>query len=278
MGIPVTANEAAIVGLKEVGHIVLPSGKFGPQSKRNAYGYSYADKSKPKERRYVSTNWIYPHGNTNASEIAVDIYRPCYPKIGVEAYGIELQLYEGDDNQRYVIVNMTDEIRKDHMKEAINLMLEIYKECYVYDGVISVDKTIKKQRCSWKMLPQGEMPSRHVKKQLKAMNQNSDTYDIARLNYIEEYNTATCVEGINGFKGYYAYLFEKHCVLECAFYGNATYIIPKDNWEVMSQKTKKELIDEKVLIAKLEHNQNWKRNIAGVFKKLGIINENREGN
>jgi hypothetical protein len=30
LGIPVTANEAAIVGLKEVGHIVLPSGKFGP--------------------------------------------------------------------------------------------------------------------------------------------------------------------------------------------------------------------------------------------------------
>lgn len=56
LGIPVTANEAAIVGLKEVGHIVLPSGKFGPQSKRNAYGYSYTDKSKPKERRYVSTN------------------------------------------------------------------------------------------------------------------------------------------------------------------------------------------------------------------------------
>ena len=25
LGIPVTANEAAIVGLKEVGHIVLPS-------------------------------------------------------------------------------------------------------------------------------------------------------------------------------------------------------------------------------------------------------------
>ena len=25
----------------------------------------------------------------------------------------------------------------------------------------------------------------------------------------------------------YAYLFEKHCVLECAIYGNATYIIPK---------------------------------------------------
>lgn len=26
----------------------------------------------------------------------------------------EQKKYEGDDNQRYVIVNMTDEIRKDH--------------------------------------------------------------------------------------------------------------------------------------------------------------------
>ena len=109
------------------------------------------------------------------------------------------------------------------------------------------------------------------------MNKKTDTYDIARLNYIEEYNVATCVEGINGFKGYYAYLFDKYCVLECAIYGNATYIIPKANWEVMSQKTKKELTDEKVLIAKLDHNQNWKRNIAGVFKKIGIINGNGGG-
>ena len=79
-------------------------------------------------------------------------------------------------------------------------------------------------------------------------------------------------------KGYYAYFFDKYCVLECAIYGNATYIIPKDNWEVMSQKTKKELTDEKVLIAKLDHRRDWKTNIASVFKKLEIIKENREGN
>ena len=52
-----------------------------------------------------------------------------------ESDEIELQLYEGADNQRYVIVNMTDEIRKDHMKEAINLMLEIYGICYIYDNI-----------------------------------------------------------------------------------------------------------------------------------------------
>ena len=125
LGIPVMDNEAEIVGLKEDGDIVLPSGTFGPQSRKNAYGYSYADKTKSKERRYVFTNWVYPFGNTNASMVAADIYKECYPKIEVEAYGIELQLYEDESKQQFVIVNMTDDVRKKYMKEAINLMLEI---------------------------------------------------------------------------------------------------------------------------------------------------------
>lgn len=270
LGIPVMGNEAEIAGLMEVGDIVLPSGTFGPQSRKNAYGYTYADKTKPKERRYVSTNWVYPFGNTNASMVAADIYRECYPKIEVEAYGIELQLYEDENKQQFVIVNMTDEIRKKYMKEAINLMLEIYGKCYVYDGVIRVEKTIKRKRCNWEILPPGEMPSRHVEKQLKSMNQKTDTYDIARLNYMEMYNATTRVEGINGFRGYYAYLYENYCVLESAFYGNATYIILKDNWEEMSQKTKKELIDEKQLIGKIDHTEKWKQNVAVMFKELGI--------
>ena len=32
------------------------------------------------------------------------------------------------------------------------------------------------------------------------MNQKTDTYDIARLNYMEMYNATTMVEGVNGFK------------------------------------------------------------------------------
>lgn len=270
LGIPVIEDEAKKVGLTEVGDIVLPSGTFGSHSRKNAYGYEYADKTKPKERRYVSTHWGYPYGNTNASMVAVDIYRKCYPKIEVEAYGIELQLYEDESKQQFVIINMTDKIRKTYMKEAINLMLEIYGRCYVYDDVIQVEKTIKRKRCNWEILPPGELPSKHVKKQLESMNQRTDTFDIARLNYVEMYNATTSVEGINGFKGYYAYLFENYCVLESAFYGNATYIIPKDNWEEMSQKTKKELIDEKRLVGKIDHTQNWKKNVASMFNKLGI--------
>lgn len=270
IGIPVTDDEAEKVGLVKVGDIVLPSGMFGPQSRKNAYGYTYADKTKEKERRYITTNWVYPYGNADASKVAADIYRECYPKIEVEPYGIEMQLFANENNQQFVIINMTDEIRKQYMKEAINLLLEIYGICYVYNGVVGFENTIKRRRCNWEMLPPGEMPSRHVEKQLKAMHQSTDTYDIERLNYVETYNALEMVEGINGFKGYYAYLYENYCVLESAFYGNATYIIPKDNWEELSQRTKKELIDEKKLVGKIDHTEKWKKNIAGIFKNLGI--------
>lgn len=263
-------DEAEKVGLVKVGDIVLPSGMFGSQSRKNAYGYTYADKTKEKERRYITTNWVYPYGNTDASKVAADIYRKCYPKIEVEPYGIELQLFEDVNNQQFVIINMTDEIRKQYMKEAINLLLEIYGICYVYNGVIRFEKTIKRRRCNWVILPPGEMPSKHAEKQLKALNQSTDTYDIERLNYVETYNALEMVEGINGFRGYYAYLYENYCVLESAFYGNATYIIPKDNWEELSQRTKRELIDEKKLVGKTDHTDKWKKNIARIFKNLGI--------
>lgn len=274
LGIPVVGDEARRVGLNNVGDIVLPSWSLGTTCKKNVYGYSYADKTKPKERRYVSTGWGYPYGNTSASMVAFDIYKKCYPKIEVEAYGIELCLYENVDNQQFVIVDMTDEIREKYMKEAINLMLEIYGKCYVYDGVIRIEKTIKRKRCNWEMLTPGEMPSKHIEKQVESMNQNIKAYDIARLNFIEKYNATMVVEGINGFNGYYAYLYEKCCVLESAFYGNATYIIPKDNWEKLSQKTKKELIDEKQLIAKINHTEKWEKDIESMLKKMGVQKEN----
>lgn len=270
IGIPVTGDEAEKVCLAENGDIVLPSGTFGAQSRRNAYGYMYADKSKPKERRYVSTNWVYPFGNTNASMVPADIYRECYPKEIVQPYGIELQLFEDKNGQQFVIADLTDENREKYLKETINLFLEIYGVCYIFDGNIQIDNSIRRQRCNWEILPPGEMPSKHIKKQLVKRGEKTDTYSIFRLEYMEKFKTEKVVEGINGFNGYYAYVFENYCVLESAVYGNATYIIPKENWEILSQKTKKELFNEKKVVAKFDHTEKWQQNIKNIFKELGI--------
>lgn len=270
IGIPVIEDEHKRVGLTEKGDVVLPSGTFGAQSRKNAYGYAYADKSKPKEYRYVSTNWMHPFGNTNASMVTTDIYKECYPQKVIPPYGIELQLFENEDGKKFVIADLTDEIRKKYLKEAINIFLEIYGVCYIFDGVIQIDNSVKRQRCNWEILPHGQMPSRYIENQLRRCGERTDTYNIYRLKYIERYKPEKVVEGINGFKGYFAYVFENFCVLESAVYGNATYIIPKENWEILSQKSKRELFDEKKIIKKIDHKEKWKQSIASMFDALRI--------
>lgn len=265
IGVPVLDNEDELVGLSDVGDIVLPSGNFGNQCRKNAYGYKYADKTKPKENRIVSTNYIYPYGNTNASKKPVDIERKCYPLVEVSPYDIQLFLYKNSDT-KYVLVDITENIRVNYLKEAINLLLEIYGYCYIFSGEIRIDNTIVRKNCNWEILPPGELPSRHMTRQIDK-NQNVNDFDIFRLEYIEKHNPTTCVQGTKGFQGYYAYLFNSFCVLESAFYGNATYIIEIDNWEELSKKSKTELINTDKVIDKIIHRENWIYKITKYFSK-----------
>ena len=119
------------------------------------------------------------------------------------------------------------------------------------------------------------MPSKHLKMKLYNEGERTDTYSIYRLECIEKYGPKEVVEGINGFKGYYAYIYDEYCVLESALYGNATYIIPVENWEELSQKTKKELLDEGKVVDKIVHTSKWKQKIDERFKNLEITQVNQ---
>lgn len=172
--------------------------------------------------------------------------------------------------KHYIKVDLTKDVRKNHLKEAINLMLEIYGYCYIFDGDIQFDKTVKQRRCNWEILPPGKNPIDQVKRRLKETGVGTDTYEVYRLEQIGKYDYDEMVEGTNGFTGYYAYLFEKYCVFESAKYGNATYIVLRDDWEILSQKTKKVLFEEGKVENKIIHNSKWFQNITEVFKGYDI--------
>ena len=265
IGIPVKNGENSKVGLYETNDTVLPSAAFGSVSKKNANGFSYADKTKPKENRYISTNWVYPFGNTNADQVAVDIYRDCYPRIIVPPTNIEFTLFKNNNDELYIIACLTAKLRKDNLKEVINLFLEIFGFCYVFKDTIKITDEIKRKRCNWEILPPGEKPSIHLVNTLRQKGADTENFFVARLEKLETYNPNQIVEGINGFNGYYAYIFDKYCFLECAFYGNATYILPVDNWDILSQKTKQELIEKKEVIEKIVHRQEWFGKIENAF-------------
>ena len=268
IGIPVDADEAMLVGLHNVGESVLPSPDFGCVSRRNAHGYEYADKSRPKENRYVNTIWVQPFGNYYASSTLIDVYKPCYPTIIVPPTEIELVLYETTEKRQFVLADLTTDIRNNHLVDVVNLFLEIYGRCYIFDEEIDVKPIKNRRRCNWELLPPGENPSAHLVRQLEKQGAPHETFDVNRLYELERYDVEFVAEGINGFGGYYAYVFKKHCVLESAAYGNATYIIPKENWEILSQRTKQELLNENLVVAKIVHTSYWKYEIRKVIRKL----------
>lgn len=267
IGIPANDEKQALLGLKNIGDVVLPSGNFGNICYKNAYGEIITDKSQPKERRYVSTNWIHPYGNTYSPKVACDIYKYCWVKIQTDPTEIELSLSLGNDKKYYITAVLTSEIRKNNIKDAINIFLEIFGECYVFDDDICVENA-NRRKCNWELLPPGIKPSVHLSNMLRHNNQDADTFDVARLRCLDKYNVIEVVEGTNGFRGYYAYIFEKHCVLESAIYGNATYVIPRENWEVLSQKTKNELLAEDKVVAKIIHTEKWFYSIKRTIKEL----------
>ena len=267
IGIPVKNEEDCKVGLKRIGDTILPSASFGRTCDKNANGYSYTDNTQPKANRYVTTIWVQPWGNEYASPKAVDIYRDCYPKVEVPPTEIEFSLVNDKLGNKYIVANLTQDIRNNYIKETVNMFLEIFGFCNIYSDDLEIDTT-NRHRCNWEILPPGEKPSIHLQRQLQNEGKSIDTFDVDRLQTLEQYKVEQIVEGINGFNGYYAYVFSNICVLESAIYGNATYIIPKNNWEQLSQKTKKELLDSKQVIEKIIHTEKWNREIRQVLRRL----------
>lgn len=269
IGVSADENRKRLLGLKNIGDVVLPSGDFGSTCKKNAYGYSYTDKTQPKENRYITTNWIYPYGNRNASPIACNIFRECYPRVDVDPQCIEIILFENKEKNQYLIASLSPDMREKYLIETVNIFLEIFGQCCIYSDELDM-REIKRSRCNWEILPPGERPSKHMSRLHTQQGKDTNSFNISRLNEIEKYKYEEVVEGINGFKGYYAYIFKNCCVLESAMYGNATYIIPKEDWKRLSQKTKKELLDNNNVIEKIDHKEKWKNQICSSFKKLNI--------
>lgn len=265
IGIPADGEEMSTLGLVNFGDTVVPSPAFGKECEINAVGFDYVDTSKPKENRYVCTVWTYPFGNRYANKVPIDQYRDCYPRVHVAPNEIELTMTSDDDGNRFIVALLPSGYTETIILSAINMFIEIFGRCCVFKNKVSME--YKKKKVNWEILPPGEKPSEHFSKMLKEQGKEIDTFDVERLSTIEKYKPKIIAEGVNGFMGYYAYVFDNCCILESAIYGNATYIVPADNWEVSSQKTKKELFDEKCIMAKIIHTEHWEKNLRARMKE-----------
>ena len=250
----------------EEGLAIQPSTKFGITSRKNVDGYYVVEKSLPKEERFIRTiYWEWQLYNGDWQSDYKDIYKECYPKTYYEPFGIEMFLRKNKTGKEIIVTESSNDI---DIRNIINLYLEVFGYCEILDeNLNSLLTDIKYIRRNWEILPPDvkiEIKRTRAHKKEESERKRKD-YDQVRLDTLEEYNPIERNIGKNGFQGYYAYVFEKICVLESPVYGNATYIVDREGWEKSSMETKRELIGNKKFLKRIEHDSKWFNEIKKLF-------------
>jgi len=278
IGVPADVENIKKVGLdtKNGANSVLPSPLLGINSRRNADGEWRVDKNAPKEMRVIRTiewtwqQWV-PGGGTEEHSDWRDIVKECYPKRFISPHNVEVQLATCNKSSFLTseILVSNYEKEKPLIKNTINMYLEIFGFCYIYDEDYKFD-IHKIKHCQWEFLPPGDRiwAKGNLEKEAMTKNENSDKFFQHRLDTLHSYSPKEVYQGKNGFCGYFAFIFGDFCIMENGKYGNATYVIKSANWEVLSQMTKAQLFDTKSVIKRFVHHAEWNKKMDAFMNEI----------
>jgi hypothetical protein len=249
---------------------ILPSPLKGINCSRNAIGECIADKSQNKEPRTINTvYWSWKDWSGKEYSDWCDVTKDCYPKKLIPPTGIEIQLSK-HDGKKFLssIVEVENfEESQETIKIALNMFLEIFGCCYVYNEDFNFNPFDVK-RCQWQLLPEGERiwvsEQNNLKKRQNAKSENS--FFQHRLDILNSFSPTEKYVGTNGFAGYFAFIFGKYCIFESGWYGNATYVVASKDWERLSQMTKQELFASNNVIERFTHTKSWDGEIGRFMK------------
>ena len=134
------------------------------------------------------------------------------------------------------------------------------------DSGLSHSKGVQLVRVPWRILPPGDHPYPAI---LEHFDSLAERYrhlkpQRERLHKIFKLEPTVVIIGEGEFEWYAIFLFKDSdkAILECPYYGNATYII-KGDWISLSKLTKKELIKD---YPRKYHSDDW---FLWVKKSLG---------
>ncbi len=261
-------NELAKIGFSSNpndGNSILPS-MIGKQSLFNAEGKKVIRKDLPKEKRSVQQRlhhwkqWAGKGQNISKSKI-VDITKECYKFDFINPPSIEFIYHDN------MIISESYK-RTDHekVKNVINLFLEFFGKCQIVKDDLS--KIIKVKRVNWTLLPSGKDPWDRVKKYLTACNVKDNDTGFPILDRQQFFSGASpkeIVVGTAGFRGYLAYTFNKHTILDSINYGNAIYIFENKKSD-FAKLTKEQILFNGLNKDRVIHLKGWKEKVKQYLK------------
>jgi hypothetical protein len=251
----------------EVGASILPAPEFGPISRFNANGKNIIHRDQPMETAYRSVQWHWTecHGQNRVEQSDWrDVSYQRYPRTFVPPPSIEFTISARNDGGCVLASPPLAyaEENRDRLVHVINLFLEIFGQCEVFDHHLDQHINAPLRRLNWVVLPEGRWPWEKLEPRLepiiRAEPDGNQPLIRDRLQTVSKYDPEFVAVGRGGFSGYVIFGFPQKSlfVLECMHINNATYVLG-EGWEKLSQMTKAEILDEHLHEARLVHLQGW---------------------
>lgn len=251
------------------GERLLPSAKFGAASRRNADGYDIVHRDQPMETafRQMEWRWTQFNGRNSTEEMSklVDVPYKRYPRTRVPPFSVELEVKTRADGKQFATAGAFANVADDLVAatNTANMLREVLGGFEVLGKDLTSWVSAPVRRLNWQLLPPGRSPWQSALPALQAMvaraPAGNQTVLKARLAAVGAKLPDFVAVGQGGFEGYAAFGFvaKRLCVLESPHVNNATYVLPMDSWEAISQMSKAEVLDTGAHTARLVHNQGW---------------------
>lgn len=259
------------IGFRDLkdGECVLPR-ELGSATRRNSNGYDIIFKNKPKELFIIS--FMAPGWHDTYHPVHIERWR--YPRKHIAGYELELTLMV-KEGKRYVVspelIHLTSEADKN--KHALNLFLELFGRFdFLNKDMEAIFREMKMVSVNWTLLPIGEYPFSRLEKEGYLSKGQIKKKEYRHTDeVIRSYHPAQCVVGNGGFRGYIAFVFPDRnlTLLEHFEKGNATYVFDLD-WAELSKKTKAEILNQNLEIARIIHTDNWEWKVRELFSNHPI--------
>lgn len=253
-----------------IGEAVLPI-VVGPVTRFNAEGKNIVRRDLPKETVYrqIEWKWTERHGDREVEQSDFR-YVPYerYPRDFIPPPSIELQIAADAQGNKLLVAGAFDYDDANNLAitHAINVCLEIFRECEILTEDLQPIAPLVARRLNWELLPPGDHPWERVRESIAPVVERAKKGNrgviLRRLEFMHQATPELIAQGRGGFSGYIVFGFPRKnlYVLESLYYGNATYVF-RDDWERLSQLTKAEILDGNLQTARLIHQPGWEREV-----------------
>jgi hypothetical protein len=258
------------------GESVLPATTFGSKSRFNADGKDEPQKHLAKEEVCWMREWCWKQWRgKNPPEEVCDLRDQCrerYPRKHIPAPCIYLTIATNPQGKKIVISPLStyDPDYPTPLLHIINLFLEIFGECEIFQENLEAMVKVPIRRKNWRILPGGPYPWNRIYQELeetvKQAPRGNQKLIWDRLQHISQHEPKFLAVGEGGFKGYFVLAFpgKNLFFLESLACNNATYVLGED-WEKLSKLTKAEILNESLHKERLIHRRGWHQRVRDLL-------------